>query len=265
MRLSPQTLFENWTAESSVWSPWAKPTVFSTMSPSLQKRGREVAPPQIEVGALDPPDGRTAVVVDLPGGEAVDFGAALAARGYQPVPLFNGVPAPRNVPAVVNNTTLAKHLALYADDMAEITLPDQSPPAFLISADRMTPRRRRKTRPGDFDNRWMVFRQDFPSGHFLLDQHIDRAVVVQRHKPPVASDLAHVLLGWQKAGVEIKHVLYPGAESPKTITIHRPIGFGGLYRRILVTLGLRRNAAGGFGATVPLPAESSDRGGGFYG
>ncbi|MEM7627483.1 MAG: hypothetical protein AAF333_17945 [Planctomycetota bacterium] len=261
MRLSPETLFENWTPEASVWSPWAKPVVFATMPSSMQRDMTKLAPPKLRSKAIPPADGATALIIDLPGGESVNVGAALAAYGYQPVPLFNGVPAPRNTPSAVNNTTLARHLAVYADDVAEINLRPEAPPAFLIASDRMTPRRR-KARPGDFDNRWMVFPQDFPSGHFLIEQRIDRAVVIQTTRPALDSDLSHVLLSWQKAGVAIEHLCLPEGREPTKITVRRPLGFRWLCRRALVTLGLRRNSAGGFGGVVPQPSEG---GGGYYG
>ena len=37
------------------------------------------------------------IVVDLPGAEAVYAGLALAARGFRPIPLFNGTSGPSEV------------------------------------------------------------------------------------------------------------------------------------------------------------------------
>ena len=76
----------------------------------------------------------------------------------------------------------------------------EAPPAFLLDSRRFP--RGKAASPGQFDNRWMVFPQDFPSGKLLLSRGLRRAVVVR--EGPLMDDLAHVLRRWQEAGVRIE-------------------------------------------------------------
>src|SRR5438045_2558006 len=63
------------------------------------------------------------------------------------------------------------------------------------------------TRPADkgtFDNRWMVFPQDFPSARFLVGQGIRHALLVQKDRAEPQDDLAHSLLRWQEGGIKVQ-------------------------------------------------------------
>jgi hypothetical protein len=105
----------------------------------------------------------------------------------------------------------------------------------------------------------MVFPQDFPSHRFLRGQGI-RTVCVLSKDGQIAEDLAHVLHGWQDGGIALS-VLDPAGTRAQSMRIRKPRLYRHFFRRALVLLGLRRGAAGGFGARVPIPAEVS--GGGF--
>lgn len=104
--------------------------------------------------------------------------------------------------------------------------------------------------PGRFDNRWLVFPQDFPSANFFLSRAIQTLLLVQEKDQPLA-DLAHVLLRWQEAGIRLllKNPLLP---APVTdLHVHRPSQFRSIWYRVMALAGLRRNSAGGFGSIVP--------------
>ena len=53
--------------------------------------------------------------------------------------------------------------------------------------------------PGTFDNRWVVFPQDFPSAAFLRSRGVAEVLLIQAGAQP-QEDLAHVLLRWQQGG-----------------------------------------------------------------
>jgi hypothetical protein len=189
--------------------------------------------------------GRTALVVDLPGVESVETGIAMARRGYRPVPLYNTSIGPSPLLDVVR---LVDALASGATALHDITLSPDAPPAFLVDADRMRPVVASK--PGSYDNRWVVFPQDFPSGTFLRSRGIEDVIVLHDRRG-VQEDLAHVLLRWQEAGIRIQAV-GPGDTSPRPITVKRPSWFRRAWYRAIVLAGLRRNNAGGFGAVIPV-------------
>ena len=247
-------LFEIWAPPDSVWSRWAKPVLFA--DPGLSAGGS--MPP----GALPENSPRlgswgdpaTAFVLDLPGSWSVELGLTLARAGYRPVPLFNAAHHPF---ALVDVAPILNRLAAGAQELAAAPVGPEAPPAFLLDVNRNASST--AASPGKFDNRSVVFPQDFPSASFLLSRGIRRVVLLQETRlgDQPRTDLAHVLRRWQEAGIEI-YRQDPGAdEPPRPLDVQRPSGFRGLFYRALALAGLRRNSAGGFGSIVPQPSSGS--------
>ena len=197
-------------------------------------------------------------MLDLPGPEGALLGLELAIRGYRPVPLYNAVPLPiwepqfdsvtgRPVAAVPVLPILAA-LRGGAAILAQIPLPPEAPPVFLLDAHRRA--EGRKMLPDEFDNRSVCFTTDFPSANFLSAQRIRTVVLAQRSGDQPQLDLAHVLRRWQQAGVaiQLKRMDTPGPPVP--CEIRRPSWFGAMFQRALAMVGLRRGEAGGFGAWI---------------
>ncbi|XHX78518.1 MAG: hypothetical protein RBJ76_00840 [Stenomitos frigidus ULC029] len=147
-----QTAYDLWAPRQSVWSAWAKPVLFA----HLPRARVELPPlPAPDVRWVPSPVARRAIVVDLPGAEAVAMGLALAARGYRPVPLFNACPPPSPVQvapqvAVIDVDSILTALVDGCDRLRQVRLPDNAPPAFLLDSLRQQP-----TQPvsvGLFDN-----------------------------------------------------------------------------------------------------------------
>jgi hypothetical protein len=256
-------LFEIWAPEESVWSRWAKPALFTaplatfptdTAIP-MPVHSTEPRPESFNQGPLDP---WTAFLVDMPGERSVEIGMALARTGYRPVPLFNTA---FHQFAIVPVYPILKRLRDSAEELQGLAIPPDAPPAFLLDSKRLDPST--SPAPGKFDNRWIVFPQDFPSANFLLSQNIRRVVLLQggllQDKP--AFDLAHVLLRWQQGGVEIYTQDPDGNMSPRPIQVEKPSGFRSLFHRALSLVGMRRSSAGGFGSVIPVPSQSSGRSG----
>lgn len=256
--MNAQQLYDVWAPPGSVWSQWAKPALFAgfglaTSSPAPQTPD---LPPAGDGGGELPSlelanDQRTAYVVDLPGARSVEMGAHLAAAGYRPVPLFNTAFHPA---AVVSVGAILERLMARAGEVEARDLPPEAPPAFLLDSRRLGLNKAPK--PGQFDNRWVAFPQDFPSASFLLSRGIQRVVLLQDDRePPSLDDLVHVLLRWQKAGIEVlRQEVAAGASGapPQPFALRRPFSFRSLFYRALAASGLRRSSAGGFGAVIPL-------------
>jgi len=178
----------------------------------------------------------------------------------RPVPVIDGAPGPDGNPlipvhfgssasksaSVVDMRGLLLALCQGAARLREMRLAPDAPPAFLLDSKRMT-----IVSPpveGAFDNRWMVFPQDFPSGHYLREYAIRRVVFVHdTFQTQPQEDLAHVLLRWQEDGIAIESKSARFGEAPVPIKVNRPYRFRSAWYRALATLGLRRNDAGGFG------------------
>lgn len=242
--MTPQEVYAVWAPDESPWSAWAKPVLFTAV-------GR--------VTPLEPlplPDALpwaagasryTAIVVDLPGEEAVLTGLALARQGYRPVPLFNGCLAPG---MIVDVSAAAAALLAGTETLRRLTLPRDAPPVFLLDS-----RRRAggaEVAPGLYDNRWAVVPQDMPSGNRLRAGGVESVIV---RAAAIDDDLAHILCRYQEAGLRMLHAS-AGDAPPAPVRVSEPSRFRSLWYRIGVLAGLRRNPAGGFGALVPLPSAS---------
>jgi len=88
--MTKEEIFDIWAPPSGIWSPWAKPVLFSSISPAANLiEINDVGDPDMTWASTA--DGTTAIVVDLPGSAAVAAGLKLASLGYRPVPLFNAI------------------------------------------------------------------------------------------------------------------------------------------------------------------------------
>ena len=249
--MTNEEIFDVWAPADAVWSRWAKPVLFAQRSGITLPPERSA--PAIADRWLPPASGQRAIIVDLPGSEALRIGLALAGRGHRPVPLYNTCDDPA---AVIDVRPLVTALARAVPDLGKLSLPPDAPPAFLLDSHRMQPAV--LPAPGKFDNRWVVFPQDFPSATFLQAHGIRDVVLIQEADYP-QEDLAHVLRRWQDAGLAI-HVLKPQEDTLRSVVVVKPSWFKRLGYRFAAMSGLRRNNAGGFGAIVPTPGS-----GGGYG
>jgi hypothetical protein len=246
----PQEVFGIWAPQESIWSRWAKPVLLisqqdDTYVPDLEEKIQNVA-------AWPAAFGDTALIVNLPGAEAVIAGLALARRGFRPVPLFNATPGPG---AYLDTAPITAALTSGASLLQEVTLPPGAPPAFLIDFDR----KKGRARPGQFDNRWVVFPQDFPSAIFLKSRGIKNVVVIQPEALLLAEDLAQVLSLWKRGGLDIRTSTGDVTERVEPLNL-KPVSRFSLARTAFVmfmvaSLGLRRNNVGGFGAIIPTETE----------
>lgn len=250
-----QAVFDAWAPSlpaddwGPAWSNWAKPVLFAHLD------GLSGSPPVAAQGLADSTgvpssDGRTALVIDLPGPSAAQVGCQLALRGYFPVPLFNGCPG---ISACVPVEPIMWALVAGAEVLRQHPPAPESPPAFLLDSGRQGTGQ--APTPGTFDNRWHVFPQDFPSANLLRARRIGSICVIQEVRQQPAEDLRHVLKRWQDAGLEVLGQTRVSADPPQLLQIASPNRFRAMWYRWLCQLGLRRSSAGGFGAVVPIPGS----------
>jgi hypothetical protein len=248
-----QQHFEAWAPPTSVWSPWAKPVLFAYQVADLV----DTTPPIV---AYDTSwlarQSNVALIVNLPGADSVWYATKLLERGWRPVPLFNGCPGPN---AAIATSAIVAAIEATTPQVAAAQLPYEAPPAFLIDSDRQRPRQ--SVGPGVFDNRWLVFAQDLPSGSFMKRHGIERTVVVQLRFDTIDDDLAHVLLRWKQEGIAVEVVRMDSAiVTPQPATLRQPSGFRQFWYRMLAMMRLRPNSTGGFGSVVPTPSSGGYRG-----
>jgi hypothetical protein len=248
--------FARWAPADSPWSDWAKPALFAT-SPTDPPASVEVIAPldSDDLRHLPEPRERTAIVLDIPGRRAVRAALALANRGYRPVPLFNTTYGARSVVDVLG---IVHALMTAGETLEQMRIDADAPPVFLLDSGRLP--RGSAPEEGKFDNRWMVFPQDFPSATMLLRRGIGRALIVQ-DGDRVRDDLAHVVLRWQQAGITLSTTDTGPGERVRPLLVSKPRLYRRAWYRVLAMLGLRRSNVGGFGSVVPIASSS----GGFMG
>ncbi len=279
--MTPEEAFAIWAPPSSPWSAWAKPVLFAN-EPQWDSTGDPQLPDAPDPTWIEPPasssgyrdgapkrsaDVSTAVVIDLPGAEAVPWGLAFARRGWRPVPLYNAVPggfatftAPGGLDTPVIETTSAlidvrfivRAMRCATPLLRDLAISEDRPPVFLLDADRRVGVG--APLPGRFDNRSISLPTDFPSAVFLRSRGIERVVLVQRTELEPQEDLAHTLLAWQEGGLTILAKSLLRDTGPEVIQVTRPSRFRAMWYRLLATVGLKRSPLGGFGGTIPVPS-----------
>lgn len=261
--MTSRDAFEIWAPPAAQWSQWAKPVLFAHLGDAHAVAAAEAPvppafPPTYQAAWAAPADGRTVLVIDLPGRASVWLAEKLAAKGYRPVPLFNAIPFGRGSgllsgDAVCDLWPVVAAIAAATPAIAAARLPAVAPPAFLLDADRRTGTGRSPA-PGMYDNRSVSLPTDFPSANLLLSRGVTSALLVQARDLEPQPDLAHTLLRWQQAGIEIRAVMVAGdaASAPVAITVSRPRWYRMAWQRLLATAGLRRSPLGGFGGLLPL-------------
>jgi len=263
--MTPEEIYRIWAPTESVWSAWAIPVPFAQiicLSPDAEEMKKNAKACEINLNNAQD----LAIVSDLPGGESIHVGLALALRGFRPVPAIDGSPGPLPIVAsremevsesplrsvAVDMKGILRGLCAGAEILKELTLRADARPAFLLDAHRMA--EGLTITQGMFDNRWKAIPQDFPSGRLLMEKGIRRVLLIQRETGQPREDLAHVLLRWQEAGIPIFCADKIDESLMRPLQISRPSNFRSLWYRALAFLGLRRGAGGGFGA---WPPESS--------
>ena len=250
--MNAREIFEVWAPRDSFWSAWAKPSLFLHLAVTAEQ---SVEGHWNSLGShrLPRSDARCGLVIDLPGPLSALVGLQMASEGYRPVPLYNCI---RHVSEVIPTSRLRAVLDHGANDLAGMRIPPDAPPAFLLDSDRLTGAR--IATPGNFDNRWMVFPQDFPSATMLRAHGIESMIWVQERDRPMDVDLPHIMLRWQQAGITLlRYNRGQPDQAPNALTVPRPGWFSSFLQRSLAMVRLRRNSAGGFGGLIPDPGSGS--------
>ncbi len=139
-----------------------------------------------------------AVVVDLPGPEAVAFAGALA-DVFDPVFLFDNWPHPRGVvPAHLTLAAALTERARLLDGRARRTT--TAPPLFVLDRARLAPY---VDDENDFDNRWTA---RLPTADQLQAIGVSRVlyVVPDAAAPIDSDDLVDDLVAWAARGIDVR-------------------------------------------------------------
>ena len=248
-------LYKTWAPPESVWSGWAKPALFASMVRG--DMGQTALPELLPAEWARDASKSTAIIIDLPGEQAVLNALSLVDRGYRPVPLFNGCKAPGmlvDVAPVVKALVAGSQILSRGEKLRR-----DSAPVFVLDSRRMESSQ--VTDVKKYDNRWSVVPQDMPSAQYLRQMGIDRIIV---RSDRIREDLAHILLRYQEERITIQ--MCGDGQRVESLTVRKPPLFGSLWYRWSVFFGLKRNSTGGFGSYLPpVHTPGSSSGTMFYG
>jgi hypothetical protein len=251
-----EDVYATWVGQDHPWVSWVKRALFASVADDASDRAdesqpqyRSEAPPWAGTDVSWLPD-RAAVIVDLPGHEAVAMGLALGTRGLRPVLSIN---ACSESGELIPMDPVVDLLRAGARFTKSFPMGPSVLPCFILDSRRNSPR---AIRPGDFDNRWAVFASDLPSSDALRDVGASRIVVVQKGVE-LLGDLKAVLRRYSAAGLELS--LHDVTASSSLTEIHiTPSGwFARFVEQVERRLAWSRNWDGSFGRRVPIPPSPS--------
>jgi hypothetical protein len=198
-RQNPQRLDQAWMRPESPWRPFHKSTLTAFLgepevanyakpvyTEAMARAEREATRFSQLLGSITPAErGQLALFVDLPGVEAVAWGATLARElRVQPVLTFNNIPHQRGVLAYEQ---VLGALLYYGQEIEQLNLPSDAPPVLIADAQRFAPDRR--VGPGDFDNRYYLVPTDLPSAPQLQARGITYLLYLTRGERREQDDL----------------------------------------------------------------------------
>lgn len=211
--MTSKEVYRIWAPQGIKWTGWVRPVPFIEAGEAFKQYHVSFSDfPGVDVSADTYRD--AALIVDLPGMDSVAYGIELAKKGYRPVPIFNGVMEQENARAIVDNQSVMFALINGAEELAEIEIDKEAPPAFLLDSNRL---HRHRIDVSIFDNSWDIYMQDMPSADFLIKNGIRKVIVIG---DSVGKDLKKILYPYQKKKIEIYKK--KEFEEPRRIKLRKP-------------------------------------------
>ena len=211
--MSGKDIFKIYAPNGVKWSDWVRPVPFIAIDtynrkPIIDWYDRKVI-------FIKEYSQNSAIFVDLPGKESIEFGIALAYLGYRPIPIFNGTDEQQGSVATNDNYLVESCLINGSEILKNIKLRKDANPAFLLDSYRIN---RYRARESIFDNSWDIYKQDVPSANYFKQNGINKIIVVSDN---IKRDLKKILLTFQNNGMEV--YITDGYINPKKIILTKTL------------------------------------------
>ena len=211
--MSGKDIFKIYAPNGVKWSDWVRPVPFVAIDtynrkPIIDWYDRKVI-------FIKEYSQNSAIFVDLPGKESIEFGIALAYLGYRPIPIFNGTDEQQGSLAINDNYLVESCLINGSEILKNIKLRKDANPAFLLDSYRIN---RYRARESIFDNSWDIYKQDVPSANYFKQNGINKIIVVSDN---IKRDLKKILLTFQNNGMEV--YITDGYINPKKIILTKTL------------------------------------------
>lgn len=197
----------------ATWTEWVRPVPFVAIDTYNRKKLSNWVDRKIVFSKQYEQD--TAIFVDLPGKESIEFGIALAHIGYRPIPLFNGTDEQQDSQSIADNYLIESCLINGSEKLRNINLKNDANPAFLLDSLRTN---RYRAKESIFDNSWDLYNQDIPSVEYFKNHGICKIIVVGN---VIQMDLRKIFFKFQDADIEI--YLTDGYLPAKKITLTKTL------------------------------------------
>lgn len=195
------------------WTEWVRPVPFVAIDTYNRKQDTNWL--DRKVMFLNQYEQDTAIFVDLPAKECIEFGISLAYFGYRPIPIFNGTDEQEGAQATTDTYIVEKYLINASEKLKNIKLNSNANPVFLLDSSRIN---RYRAKESIFDNSWDLYKQDIPSSEYFKQNGITKIIVIGEE---INSDLKKIFLEFQKDGIEF--FLTDGYSSIKKVILKKTL------------------------------------------
>lgn len=211
--MNGKEVYKIYAPKNTKWSEWVRPVPFV----AIDSNNRHLVDNWVnrKIVFIDNYENNTAIFIDLPGKESIEFGISLANIGYRPIPVFNGTNPQKNISAISDNSHLESALINGAIKLRNINLNKNANPAFLLDYYRTN---RYREKESIFDNSWDLYNQDVPTADFLKANGINKIIIVSSS---IQHDLKKMFLKFQRSGIKI--YLTNGYSEAKEITLRKTL------------------------------------------
>jgi hypothetical protein len=249
--MNGEELYRIWAPAGTTWAAWVKPALFTAIE--CAETGR--AAPKADLSWFHAVEDPVAIVLDLAGEYSLQIGTALAEQyGFQPVSMINVPPPPTQDKnswecCVVDMRALIRELCTDTATLQHLTFAANAQPVFLLDAARMS-----GNQPADdqlFDNRWAIFKYDFPTASFLHTKGIHQVLLVQEREVQPQDDLAEALMAWEQDGIVVFSQQLYRAQAAERIKVRRPPWYKFLWNRLPWVRRFTKGFVAGFGPHGP--------------
>lgn len=188
-------IYKIYAPDCTKWTEWIRPVPFVAIDtynrkPIFNWLDRKVI-------FINKYEKDTAIFIDIPGKESIEFGIGLAHIGYRPIPLFNGTDEQIGSQATTDTYLIESCLIHGSEKLKSISLENNANPAFLLDSSRTN---RYRAKESIFDNSWDLYKQDIPTAEYFKANGIYKIIVVGNK---IQRDLRKIFFEFQNAGIEI--------------------------------------------------------------
>lgn len=187
-------IYEIYAEKDAKWTEWVRPVPFVGIDTYNRKNTRKINDKKIYF--INEYKKDTAIFIDLPNIESIEFGIALTKIGYRPIPIFNGTDEQLNSNSTNTSYLVEEGLYSGAQKLKNIKIELDANPVFLLDSNRLNRYRKKES---IFDNSWDLYGQDIPSFNYFKDNGINKIIVVGEK---INRDLRKIFFKFQDNGIE---------------------------------------------------------------